>query len=196
MLLPRYGDNLYIVEQPYSIDKSMIIVEGMDNTGKSTLVRSLVADFHLEVRKTPGDVIGVPTRLVQWVEHELDQRPERPVIYDRFPLVSERVYGILLRGRCCIDTRFDNWIKWRHPLIIYCKPPIEMILNFGDRPQMDGVKEHAKLLLERYEGLMKHLSESGANLVKYDYTRPNAYGTVRTAVQLHVAQYMEGELKW
>jgi len=171
----------------------MIIVEGMDNTGKTTLVKNLAKEFKLEVRKTPQDVIMEPGRLLDWVDHELDQvevLPSLPFLYDRFPLISEEVYGPILRGKSVVPGgSYEGWADRNHVLFIYCRPALDRIIDFGARDQMQGVVQHAKDLTLAYDKLMYSYRFKGAGVVHYSYTHFDAYQRARSAVQQYINNY-------
>jgi len=166
----------------------MIIVEGMDNTGKTTLIKNLVSEFKLDVRGSPSHLVGTP-QLMLWVEDEIEIKYDKPPIYDRWPLISEEVYGPMLRGSSDAEGRFIGWAARMCALIIYCKPPIEKILNFGTRAQMEGVITHGKLLVKEYDKVMKRYAQQGWGVVMYDYTRVGSYSKVRSIVQQYIDKY-------
>ena len=83
--------------------KKLIIIEGMDNTGKSTLVKKLSSYLpHHEVVVSPGPC----AEHVQWCKDELARTDSR--IYDRFPIFSETVYGNIIRGYSDISNYLED----------------------------------------------------------------------------------------
>lgn len=57
-------------------------------------------------------------------------------------------------------------------MIIYCRPPVEKILNFGSREQMAGVIERAERLIKEYDRLMFNVivRKFEYPVLVYDYT--------------------------
>lgn len=171
----------------------MIIVEGMDNTGKTTLAQRLREKFNpIDFEHSPSkESLGVKLHWVAKAIRRLDPR----VIYDRYAPISERVYGPLLRphiGDVFGGYTFDllRLTLRRNPLIIYCRPPDNRVASWGERQQMNGVKDHVTELLARYDWLMDVLREFSVGsgvLLHYDYTRgEQAFNEVCGAVQLHL----------
>jgi hypothetical protein len=166
----------------------MIIVEGMDNTGKTTLVTLLAKEFNLRVRKTPQEYITDPVKLLDWTNAELEYVDNVASIYDRFPLISEEVYGPIIRGSNVFQGRpeFQGWADKHSALIIYCRPSLERILDFKDREQMTGVLTHAKGLISEYDRVIYLYRLQGCGVVLYNYTHFDAYQRARSAVEQHL----------
>jgi len=167
----------------------MIIVEGMDNSGKSTLCEGLAERFNLRVIKRAQ---GPPTdkdKFLSMVVRLLTVDPE--VIYDRHPIISEAVYGPILREKNALNEElaWDDWMNAlldREPLIVYCRPPEEKILCFDDRDQMVGVPENAKRLIRRYDQVMLAIGNKASLFVRYDYTSLLGLSEVEIAVDLYL----------
>lgn len=169
----------------------MIIVEGMDNTGKSTLVQQLVEQFDVEFRGSASELRGDPSKLIAWVDEELSRPTTKVPVYDRFPIISEEVYGVILRGRSSIpERRYDGWAKRHKVLFIYCRPPLSTIRNWGTREQMEGVKEFDKELIERYDKVIHRYRSKGWGVIKYDYTDSESYTRVLSLVGQYIDNYM------
>mgnify|MGYP000844624393 CR=1 FL=1 len=84
-------------------------------------------------------------------------------ILDRLSLISEPVYGEVLRGKQTI-TQEMWYLLWNRflelePIIIYCRPHSKRILEFGERGQMDGVIDNAPSLLGAYDALMTRITQ-------------------------------------
>lgn len=151
--------------------KKLIIIEGMDNTGKSTLVKKLSSYLpHHEVVASPGPC----AEHVKWCKDELARTDRR--IYDRFPIFSETVYGNIIRGYSDISNYLEDLLFMlvdAHPLVIYCDPGIEAIRGtFHEREQMDGVKENDAKCLAAYRNLMRTTQKllGKDNVIYYDFT--------------------------
>lgn len=169
----------------------MIIVEGMDNTGKTTLIKSLVKDLDLTHIKSPGPKDSLAS--FSWVIESLKEK-RKNIIYDRYFLISERVYGPVLRGEDVFgDYTFDlvSLMLRKSPLIIYCRPPELTIKDWGDRDQMAGVKSQYSSLLTRYDWIIELIGEIACNSTlvhKYDYTDGCAYNTVKSVVKTYLKE--------
>jgi hypothetical protein len=171
----------------------MIIVEGCDNAGKTTLVQKLSDELRLLTvlnRRRPK------TLLESW-DYLYAIMPAvklLPTVMDRFMAVSEPIYGPICRKEALytpmdIRQQFDyvqRFLK-RPPLLIYCRPSRERILDFGDRPQMAGVIDNADNLIGAYDLRMTWLrNELVLPVVRYDYEQRGAYDEVLSVAQAHL----------
>lgn len=142
----------------------MIIVEGPDGAGKTTLVKHLAKELNGEAVISHGDIPKDPLQKManafveyyKWIENP-EEYPLK--IYDRL-LFSESVYGRVLRGRkyspgFARSFRFmaEHVAKLGIP-VVFCLPDIhEVKANVQDEtsPQMGGVKENIDSIYEAYE---------------------------------------------
>jgi len=149
----------------------MVIIEGCDNCGKTKLIEYLVSGIIVPVIRSPGP--KEPGYLAAWVLIMIHLQALGPIIFDRFPVISESIYGPVLRGRDVLkdygETTFKSLLKSTAPLIIHCRPPLSKILDWGHREQMDGVKEHITTLVDKYDYEMEMLRREGFAIVTYDF---------------------------
>lgn len=112
----------------------MIICEGPDNSGKTTLANELAERFGLEYCKSRG-----PGTNYDWWMQILTDSPEAlsEVVLDRF-YFSELVYGIIVRGRIKLDPQqrevVESLLTTAQPLVVRCKLIRDEVL-FNGRPQ-------------------------------------------------------------
>lgn len=174
----------------------MIIIEGMDNSGKSRLAAHLAEKFGLRIIKRSGPPKDREAFILETLEF-LILNPE--VIYDRHPLISEEVYGPILRNVNVFNRPGVSWEDFLNsllrldPLIIYCRPPDEKILCFGDRDQMPAVVENARRLIDAYDRVMGWIRHEGTLFVVHDFTRLTADIPTEDAVAAYLK--MRGGLK-
>lgn len=156
----------------------MIILEGMDNTGKTTLGNFLSQKTNLELIHSPG-AHQIGEQVYKWMSDCFDRDIKgRSIIYDRFPLISEEVYGKVLRGGNLFESSPEGRFSYTllqdiDPLIIYCEPPSNRVNLWGQRDQMDGVKDNWELLLDSYREFFKENKWGFSNIIQYDYTQNN-----------------------
>ena len=164
----------------------MIIVEGPDGAGKTTLCKRVAEDFDLEICDweqemdlTRDEMKEWPTRRYYYAlaeEFQLNAPQtglEKPWIHDRF-YFSSLVYGPLMQGHNQMSEE-DRKTIGRVILalacpVIVCLPPKPVVLdNMGqDRHQMDGVKDLISDIYDLYTSVM---SRSAYPFVMYyDYT--------------------------
>lgn len=156
---------------------SIIVVEGVDASGKSTLLenlRSIPKEYFLLVRHSCRPLSAFHLlSFLRFIEHDTSLL----TVVDRHPLISETIYGPLLRNQNLVDKVFTpeqarKRLEKTVSKIIYCRPPVrrikETLLN---RPQLVGVAEHIDQLIVHYDGVMDILARS-MQVVRYDYTEP------------------------
>ena len=142
----------------------MIIVEGPDNSGKTTLISQLAKDLNRVTIKgiRPQTFWEIKT----WCQ--VIEKFPWPVILDRFPLISEPVYGPIIRGVSLI-TREEALIELKllNPIIIYCRPSLSIIKDF-QLPQMAGVPNHIDKIVNAYDDWMVQIGRQNTMMV-YNY---------------------------
>ena len=150
----------------------MIICEGTDNGGKTTLAKKLSLEFDLKIIKSSGPPESKES-LIERVKYSLEQsRKGINFLYDRYPLISEWIYGPVLRNKNLLDNEEGNQL-WKEfieikPLIIYCRPPYLKIADFGRRKQMKGVREKIDSLIIAYDNFIYRIKEI-VNIISYNY---------------------------
>lgn len=158
-----------------------VIVEGPDGAGKTNLVRELVD--HLGIPQHPRFVQstgGPPRNLDALVMADLVSPmygPDHPHVYDRHPLISEPIYGPIIRGGVDGMFRLVPWLdRCRKKLqgravVVFCLPPWEEVQNNVVNPdieQMDGV---AQEIWDIYNAYAQLYDRWGGPKLAHDYTR-------------------------
>lgn len=114
----------------------MIVVEGPDGAGKTTLISRLSDELSLEVapRVVSKDAEAM-VDLKSWTEQNV-RGGFQPRIFDRHRLISEPIYGPVLRD--APEPGFDDphWFQsmmtefyLADPIVIYCLPPWQVVWN-------------------------------------------------------------------
>ena len=167
----------------------MVIVEGPDGSGKSTLIRHInehLGDNALPIapRVVSKDTESMIPSLKAWVEDNVS-RGFQATIFDRHRLISEPIYGTVLRSH--FEPGFDDfqWLYLQNyqlfnrckPVVIYCLPPYKLVkrnveLDQGNQPKdvREGIRKIYSLYVSR--------AASDAALygaLVYDYTSPVGY---------------------
>ena len=164
----------------------MIIVEGPDGSGKSTLVEAL--EEHLNIKASH---FGGPPKTMQ----EIDERVRESLgakLLDRWSPISEQVYAPIRGEKRSIDT-LDHYINTVKPFIIYCAPGRRVLMANKERclevekahkskEHCDTVSKNFKKIISLYSDVMKKLcSTRGLTVYYYDYTK---YGELDKLVAL------------
>lgn len=144
-----------------------IVIIGMDNTGKTTLVNDMKNILNIESIKSPGPNF---TKEEMYEKIITDLSKEEVVILERFAIVEEMIYGEILRHNAKFNFEDLMQIKEKYnPIFIYCRPKKENVLEFGDREQMEGVIEQSKKLLEAFDNLYNRMIQNEFDIFRYDY---------------------------
>ena len=144
-----------------------IVIIGMDNTGKTTLVNDMKNILNIESIKSPGPNF---TKEEMYEEIITDLSKKEVVILERFAIIEEMIYGEIIRHNSKFNFEDLMQIKEKYnPIFIYCRPKKENVFNFGDREQMEGVIEQSKKLLEGFDNLYNKMIQNEFDIFRYDY---------------------------
>jgi thymidylate kinase len=152
-----------------------IIVEGIDGSGKSTVIHMLLERV-AGVRLVEGFKHSGFSSYPVWLNSQLNGSPSPSTpIHDRF-FYSELVYGPILRQRIDVTPHtYEETIRQlrRSAMLIYCRPPLKIIRKSSTvKPQMEGVDDNLAKIYEEYENLMMDESEYYRDrFLLWDFTR-------------------------
>lgn len=99
----------------------MIIIEGNDATGKSTLGKALCAELSYDMKDSEGpphSAEEITERIGRYYAHDF----ECPTIFVRHPCVSDPIYARVIREHSTIipDRLIQQFYAHKH-LFIYCR---------------------------------------------------------------------------
>lgn len=141
----------------------MIILEGCDAAGKTTVLMHLAQKFKLAINRSYYRA----TQAHEIVDYHnwIRSCPQR-LILDRHPAISDLVYGPILRGYTPSTMRFARSVN-NTSFVIFCSPPLQTIqANLHNEEQLEGVDKNLLAIYHAYEDLMETLAPS----FTYDYT--------------------------
>lgn len=176
----------------------MIIVEGCDNTGKTTLIQKLKERFpQLEVvpkwtgPRGPGSMKKMWDHMMTYLTRNPDET--KYLVFDRFPLISELVYGPVIRKHIEFSReqieQATELLKKHFPLVIYCRRDPEAILaNFEEREQMEGVRENVKALIDQYNRVLCELDFLGIPVVDYTFDVSDTWTNVIFIMSIYLEE--------
>lgn len=170
----------------------MIIVEGPDGSGKSTLVRKLCVELGLPAHERASDSIKGPVdNLFEWAYHDVITMPDQPVaIYDRHPLLSEYVYGPVVRAKLpdgFTTSTAHMLVRMMAPrvFVVLCRPSSERLESSVDVSRdMAGVTERIAHVASAYDALRIFWP---GQIITYDYEQPQMFQHVLSMCRLYVA---------
>lgn len=167
-----------------------IIVEGMDGSGKDTLIKSLMklsaGSFQIHARSSTS--LGGPVpNITDWVINDLNEMPTNPpMIYNRHPLITEAIYaprrkinpGLRGKWRTADWVHTSRLIAAQHCILVLCQPPFHVIhhnlMTSGRDAHMPGVVEAAGDLYKAYQAIA--YPTWPGTVLRYDYkhSKPSA----------------------
>lgn len=159
----------------------MIILEGPDGAGKTTLMEQLLDAFpSIEHHERASTSTGGPVdNIFNWAEADVETWPVQPLsFYDRHPLISEPIYGTILRGN--VDPRFGDvaGANLMHKLnskalVVYCLPEFSTVfanIQKNEADQLSGVGENIWDIYESYrQRMFTHAHYMPHTAFHYDY---------------------------
>lgn len=162
----------------------MLIVEGMDGSGKTSLVERLSHDLVIPIHKRAARSIEGPRKdLFEWAQLDVGTIVHQTFsVYDRHPMISEYVYGPVLRDG--MDDRFHSIEATSmtahlaaNSMVIFCDPGIEQVeKNVQAGLHMPGVTDRWEALYWTYKTLMHHWP---GQVLVWDYRFPDLYAALK-----------------
>ena len=146
----------------------MIIVEGFDNAGKTTLAKRIAGKFGWGTYH-PGTPPKDELNFMDKCMTSLDMCRHK-VVQDRSCIISDLCYGKVLGTEYHVD--FDPWfalLQAQRPILIYCRPRTELLLDFSehelephdDEKYVEKIIENSREIIEQYDQLMQETSLKG-----------------------------------
>jgi hypothetical protein len=128
----------------------MIVIEGMDNSGKSTLAKFLAGELKMEVMESEGppksrdEINGRITRYLR----------TRNTIFVRHPCVSNPIYDVVRppEERGLVDLALIEEFYDYNPTFVYCDPQNRKMS--GHQSKEYDTAEHLQLIDQHYTLLL------------------------------------------
>lgn len=126
----------------------MIVIEGMDNSGKSTLARKLADYFGYDIQESEG-----PPKSAEEINERVDRYSRLTnVVFVRHPVSSNAIYGQMREEGDPITYGRSMTFYESRPLIIYCDAGERglggHVIKESDTP------EHLEKLKDNYHKLL------------------------------------------
>lgn len=159
----------------------MIIVEGPDGAGKTTLIQQLSHAWGVPIapRVVATDTSAM-VDLCEWTEQNLNRGFHSDVLYDRHRLISDPIYQAAIPTKTP-DMRLyrPGWLRSQyerfmqcHPFIIMCLPPRTVVhANLADDPHNEAILPHIDRVYNGYAAALAQLKTNPrCRVIHYDYT--------------------------
>ena len=171
----------------------MIIIEGCDSSGKSTLVRFIKENYQVQTVHSPGPWDSLDS-LMKWCKEasNLDARFRGRLVCDRHPFFSESVYGPALRGSSMLDAESYYSIKYdlahHFPAVIICCPPEEVMMEtYGQKAQLPKIEQLSEIS-KAYQAYADTLDFWPGFFTDYNYTSERSKAAILPFIELYFAR--------
>jgi hypothetical protein len=163
----------------------LIILEGPDGAGKTTLARELEKCGYVYVHH------GVPpaseTDLFRWFLKPLIHLSHMSAVFDRLHL-SDRIYGPIMRGGSPMtelqEQLIERYLYARGGQVIICLPPWRTVLNNWLKNQENEYVDTPAKLFEIYNGYHR-LLRIGRPYARFDHTRQDVGSYAKALADMH-----------
>ena len=129
----------------------MIVLEGPDGSGKTSLLQNLVAHFKLPQHERACTSSGPIDEVARWAHKDVTTLHTQPLsIYDRHPLISEYTYANAIPERAVRPDFVSGWAPKllqqfsQSVLLIMCIPPFSEVVK-NVRACLDCGHEHHRV---------------------------------------------------
>lgn len=150
----------------------MIIVEGPDNSGKSTLVRELSHRLGWPTHHPGGPPKTEDERVLRMCEQMIIR--DQNIIYDRCTCISDQVYRQLI-GISMFDQFTFLMTRHQSVKVIYCRPPLSKLMDLSTmtieehdtEEQLALVRDKQRIIVAGYDYVMDRIPR----VIRFDYTK-------------------------
>jgi DNA polymerase III delta prime subunit len=159
----------------------IVILEGPDGAGKTTLAHELATELKADIHHE-----GPPERsdLLQYYAHLVDEafRLGKDLIFDRLHL-GELVYGPILRSQDQLGGKvglllFSRLIRSYDVKVVYCLPPYNVCIDAWAEKHDIVVRDH-RIFTRVYDKYATLISTNVLmDSVTWDYTQPSTYENI------------------
>lgn len=176
----------------------MLIVEGPDGAGKTSLIERIAAETEWPIaEKAVSPDMSAQVPLTVWVQNAIlrDRAGEKQVIYDRFCLISEQIYmpvtRVSPRDELSPMWFFEAWRQFieLRPTVVWCLPPMDAAwsnIEYDDT-QPDVVKRNFAAIYWSYH--FRWCTWAYGPNLRWDYTgveSPNDFDYLMRKVRGYV----------
>lgn len=163
-----------------------IVVEGPDGAGKSTLIGHLTEILEYPIHPKASDSVKGPVDFLnQWVDRDMSilRGEENSYLYDRHPVISEPIYGRVVRGHTQWPFESSEFLReireimYQSCLVVWCLPNLHTVITnviangheqmAGVVPQIAKVHQAYETAYFRWAGSKCHYDYSSSDLNRF-----------------------------
>lgn len=155
----------------------LVIVEGPDGAGKSTLIQNLVAlggFVYFHTGGPPRDKQDLEDQLTM-ISAVLDAAGPDTLILDRHPAVSDPIYRKVTGSRSFVTPgELDEQVGALNPVFVYCRGSADsMRANIRKSPKAHKPQEHLLKVIQKHGEIVKLYDDFFARTphIRYDWQR-------------------------
>ena len=155
----------------------LVIVEGPDGAGKSTLIQNLVALGGFVSAHTggpPRDKQDLEDKLAK-VTASLDAAGSDTLVLDRHPAVSDPIYSKVTGSRSfATPGELGEQVEALNPVFVYCRGSADsMRANISKSPKVHKPQEHLLKVIQKHGEIVKLYDAFFAQTphIRYDWQK-------------------------
>lgn len=174
----------------------MIILEGIDGGGKTSLLKEVCGRFGITQRPRFSSADGPLPNLFDRVYQDLITIPTSECqVYDRHPLISDYVYAPALRGGLLPEFTWPSARSMRNllaaqSLVVWCVPPKEVVSKSLLNRIDEGNHQHVHTRLDEiYDAYLMQRNFWPGDDVSYDYTDSNSRQAALRRIEQHITKW-------
>ena len=182
----------------------MILVEGPDNSGKSTLIDQLTKRFDLFKGDRPHGPPKNEQELYYRIKDFENFYNSKMFIMDRNPIIGESIYGPILRNHNMLEdigsqdvlemeANLFSKISTGTIFLIYCRPPLENLLDLSTHQVKPyDTKEHLESLSKNKSKIVEAYDKFMSDWATYTYNYKDP-GDLNNLIKTLEKEYFKNE---
>jgi phosphoribosyl-ATP pyrophosphohydrolase len=169
---------------------AMIVVEGADNSGKSTLGKAISLPYY-----SAGPAPRSAEELMKCLD-EQRARASSPCVQDRLTCISQQVYSDAPESMFLQKT-LEDLVEVPFVIVVYCRPPERTLMDlsthkvksYDTEENMEKIARYQHEYIKKYDSLMAKIPH-----ILYDWTEYDVWEQVN--VQRYLVEAQKSMERW